>query len=76
MKLPTSASPKEGLLCSGIRCAYNEYMNTTTISAQTFTLLMNEWDRQIQIQTANGNTKEEAVVIVSQMMNTWLKGSK
>ena len=51
-------------------------MNTTTISAQTFTLLMNEWDRQIQIQTANGNTKEEAVVIVSQMMNTWLKGSK
>jgi len=43
--------------------------NTTTITSTDIALLMQEWDKQVQIAIDNGNTRNEAVVIVTAMFN-------
>lgn len=45
--------------------------NTYNITSNDIALIMQEWDKQVQIAINNGNTHNEAVVIVTAMFNTF-----
>ena len=51
-------------------------MTTTTMNNKDFSrvleIMINEWDRCIDIQIASGLTKAEAAEIVGNEMNHWL----
>lgn len=54
----------------GISCAYTGHMETTNtynITSNDIARAMNEWDNQIKIAMDNGNTRNEAIVLVTAM---------
>ena len=56
-------------------CVYTKDMTTTTNNkdfSRVLEIMMNEWDRCIDIQMASGLTRAEAAEIVGVQMNQWL----
>lgn len=57
-------------------CVYTKDMTTTTMNNKDFSqvleIMMNEWDRCINIQIASGSTRGEAAETVGTQMHQWL----
>jgi hypothetical protein len=68
---------KKKCLTGFISVAYNGYMNTNTTMnnadfCRVITILMNEYERCMDIQLAKGYSRDEAAKIVGQQADEWL----